>query len=141
MPSDAHALPPLTASKAKAFHSSRLHLLVAASRTVRMVSIGLLARLELLILSGHKDRAVLSAINGVRAGRESLMSGNEAFTVYSLARAQAGLGGSMARFVGSERSGMEYVIKASPEMCSDVTLYSEKVSTVYADWIRLTDLS
>ena len=96
MLSDAHALPTLATPKKRQVDSSRLHMLIAASRTVRMASIGLLARLELMLLSGHKDRGVLDTISGVRAGRESLMSGNEVFTVYSLARAQAGLGGSMA---------------------------------------------
>lgn len=78
------------------FKSSRVHMLIAASRTVRALSIGLLARLELAILSGHKNPAVMKMIRGVRRGRESLLSGNEAFTVFSLARAQAALPGSMA---------------------------------------------
>ncbi len=73
-----------------------LHRLIAASRLVRSLSIGLLARLELAILSGHKDPAVVAAIKQARAARESLLSGNEAFTVFSLARAQSALGGEMA---------------------------------------------
>ena len=71
-------------------------MMIAASRTVRALSIGALARLELAFLSGHKDRDVLRTIKRVRRGRESLLSGNEAFTVFSLARAQAALPGSMA---------------------------------------------
>ena len=78
------------------FNSNRLHMLIAASRMVRTFSIGLLARLELAIMSGHKNPAVMKLIRGVRRGRESLLSGNEAFTVFSLARAQAALPGSMA---------------------------------------------
>ncbi len=60
------------------------------------MSIGILARLELGILGGHKQTEVMSAIRTARRGRESLLSGNEAFTVYSLARSQGGLGGEMA---------------------------------------------
>lgn len=39
---------------------------------------------------------MLAAIRAARGGRESLLSGNEAFTLYSMARAQAALGGEMA---------------------------------------------
>lgn len=62
----------------------------------RSLSIGLFARLELAVLAGHKDAAVLTAIKTARRRRESLLSGNEAFTVFSLARAQCGLDGDMA---------------------------------------------
>ena len=78
------------------FDSARLHRLIGASRIVRRLSIGLLARLELLFLAGHKDREVLKTIRKVRRGRESLLSGNESFTLFSLARAQAALDGVMA---------------------------------------------
>ncbi len=78
------------------FDSARLHRLIAASRTMRSLSIGLLARLELAFLAGHKQPDVLAAIKTARSGRESLLSGNEAFTLYSIARAQAALGGDMA---------------------------------------------
>ncbi len=63
---------------------------------IRSLSIGLLARLELAFLSGHKEPHVLADIRAARSGRESLLSGNEAFTLYSVARAQAALGGEMA---------------------------------------------
>ena len=82
--------------RAGRFDSARLHLLIAGSRVVRSLSIGLLARLELAFLAGHKEPDVLASIRGARRGRESLLSGNEAFTLYSLARAQAALGGEMA---------------------------------------------
>jgi O-methyltransferase len=78
------------------YDSSRLHRLIAGSRLVRSLSIGLLARLELGILGGHKDAGVMRTIRAARAGRESLLSGNEAFTVYSIARSQSMLGGEMA---------------------------------------------
>ena len=70
--------------------------MIAGSRTIRSLSIGLLARLELAFLSGHKEPHVLADIRKARSGRESLLSGNEAFTLYSIARAQAALGGEMA---------------------------------------------
>ncbi len=63
---------------------------------VRSLSIGALARLELGILGGHKEAEAMRVIHAARHGRESLLSGNEAFTVYSLARSQSGLGGEMA---------------------------------------------
>jgi hypothetical protein len=78
------------------FDSALMHRLIAKSRIARSLSIGLLARLELLFLAGHKDGGVLNTIRQVRRGRESLLSGNEAFTLYSVAHAQAGLEGAMA---------------------------------------------
>ena len=84
------------AAKRRPFDSTRLHRLIAASRVVRSMSIGVLARLELGILGGHKEADVMRTIRKARSGRESLLSGNEAFTVYSLARSQSGLGGEMA---------------------------------------------
>lgn len=80
----------------RVFDSRRLHMLIAGSRAVRALSIGVLARIELAIMSGHKDPEVMRVIRDTRRGRESLLSGNEAFTVYSLAQAQAGLPGCMA---------------------------------------------
>ena len=80
----------------KRFDSARLHRLIGSSRLVRSLSIGLLARLELAFLAGHKEKSVLAAIRHARSGRESLLSGNEAFTLYSFARAQSGLAGEMA---------------------------------------------
>ena len=96
MPLDTSLLQRDEAGRARRFDSSRLHMLIAGSRTVRALSIGMLAQLELGILSGHKSPVVMKLIRGVRRGRESLLSGNEAFTVFSLARAQAALPGSMA---------------------------------------------
>ena len=83
-------------SRNRRFDSARLHRLIASSRAVRSLSIGLLARVELAFLAGHKQPDVLASIRTARRGRESLLSGNEAFTLYSLARAQAWLGGEMA---------------------------------------------
>ena len=89
-------LPVLPTPRGSRFDSARLHRLIAGSRTIRSLSIGLLARLELAFLAGHKEPDVLAAIKTARSGRESLLSGNEAFTLYSVARAQAALRGEMA---------------------------------------------
>ena len=78
------------------FNSAKLHRLIASSRVVRSLSIGLLARLELMLLTGHKEPRVMADIRSARSGRESLLSGNEAFTLYSLARAQSSFEGVMA---------------------------------------------
>jgi hypothetical protein len=78
------------------FDGAWLHRLVAVSRLMRVLSIGLLARMELALLAGHKPGEVLDVIRRARRDRESLLTGNEAFTVFSLARAQSGLGGAMA---------------------------------------------
>ena len=101
MPSTVAALPgesafAPSAPRRKRFDSARLHRLIAASRMIRSLSIGLLARLELAFLAGHKEPEVLAAIKQARRGRESLLSGNEAFTLFSTARAQSALGGEMA---------------------------------------------
>lgn len=68
----------------------------ARSRTVRRLTVGMLARVELTILGGHKQPARMEAIRRVRRERESLLSGNEAFTLHSLAQAQRAVGGIMA---------------------------------------------
>lgn len=87
---------PARGRPARRFDSARLHRLIAASRMVRSLSIGLMARIELMVLAGHKQPEALAAIHAARRGRESLLSGNEAFTVFSLARSQAGREGEMA---------------------------------------------
>lgn len=78
------------------YDSAWLHRLIGSSRLVRSFSIGLLARIELAFLGGHKEADVLATIKHARKGRESLLSGNEAFMLYSLARGQRGLPGEMA---------------------------------------------
>ncbi len=92
----ARDLAPAASATTRRFNSARLHRLIASSRMIRSLSIGLLARLELAFLAGHKQPGMLATIRRARSGRESLLSGNEAFTLYSVARAQAALGGEMA---------------------------------------------
>ena len=69
---------------------------VGHSKLLRRLTIGTFARLELLILSGHKDRTALRKIQRCRREAESLLTGNEAFLLYSMARAQGALDGAMA---------------------------------------------
>ena len=52
------------------------------------MSMGVLARLELGLLAGHKEPSAMRTIRAARVGRESLQSGNEAFMVYSLAKSK-----------------------------------------------------
>lgn len=69
---------------------------VGRSRMFRQGAIRLLSGIELAAMSGHKQRAVLDAIRRSRRGGESLLTSNEAFMLFALARAQSGLDGDMA---------------------------------------------
>ncbi len=73
-----------------------VHRLFARSRLLRRVTVGTLSRIELAIMGGHKQRGRLDVIRRVRSERESLLSGNEAFMITSLAAAQSAVGGVMA---------------------------------------------
>ena len=73
-----------------------LHRLYGRSRLARRIAMNMRANMEFASLGGHKDGAVIGLISRVRRERESLLSGNEAFLVYSLARAQSALRGEMA---------------------------------------------
>ena len=73
-----------------------LHRLYGRSRLARVISMGIMARFELMSLGGHKSKDVLDLIRTTRRERESLLSGTEAFLVHSIARAQSKLEGSMA---------------------------------------------
>jgi O-methyltransferase len=74
----------------------KVHQAFARSRLLRLLTVGTLARIELFIMGGHKRPARLDVIRRVRTERESLLSGNEAFMIYSLAAAQRAVGGIMA---------------------------------------------
>ena len=60
------------------------------------ISIGAVARMELMSLSGHKEPAVLNLIRDMRRKRRSLTTANEAFLCHTIARAQSRLDGAMA---------------------------------------------
>ena len=73
-----------------------MHRLFARSRLLRRLTVGVLSRVELVIMGGHKQRPRLDIIRRVRRERESLLSGNEAFMICSTAAAQRAVGGIMA---------------------------------------------
>ncbi len=75
---------------------SAVHRLFARSRLLRRLTVGTLSRFELVIMGGHKQRTRLDIIRRIRRERESLLSGNEAFMISSLAAAQRAVGGVMA---------------------------------------------
>ena len=60
-------------------------------------SVGLVAQAELLGLGGHKDVDIVRLIRRVRRERRWLLTANEAYIVYSLARAQSGARGIWPR--------------------------------------------
>jgi hypothetical protein len=67
-------------------------------------AIGFVAELELLGLGGHKHSHVVSLIRRVRRQRRWLVTANEAYMVYSLAKAQSKQEGVMAE-VGTYQGG------------------------------------
>ncbi|HVU87181.1 MAG TPA: TylF/MycF/NovP-related O-methyltransferase [Pirellulales bacterium] len=72
-------------------------------------SIGAVSRLELMGLSSHKDRDVVRLIRRTRRERRWLLTSNEAFIVYSLARAQAKRDAALAE-VGTYQGGSARMI-------------------------------
>jgi len=63
--------------------------MVSHSKFLRRLTIGLFTRLELLILKGHKNHTTLAKIRQCRRHAESLLTGNEAFLLHSLASSRA----------------------------------------------------
>jgi hypothetical protein len=76
--------------------NERLHRLYGEHPMVRKAAMNILAWLDLAMLGGHKDAETLERLRRARRDRESLLSGNEAFMVHSVARAQSALDGVMA---------------------------------------------
>jgi O-methyltransferase len=89
--------------------------IVSRSRILRRLTIGIYARLELLILRGHKNHATLTRIRRCRRHAESLLTANEAFLLYSLARAQSGLDGAMAELGVYEGSSAQIMCEAKQD--------------------------
>ncbi len=75
---------------------ARLQRVVGRNRSLRKTLFGTMARLETVLLRGHKEGDTLDLIRGVQRERESLLGVNEAFHVYAMARAQSALDGDMA---------------------------------------------
>jgi O-methyltransferase len=88
---------------------------VGNSRILRRITIGLFAQLELLILGGHKDPAILRAIRRCRRQSESLLTGNEAFFLYSVACAQRILDCPMAEVGVFQGSSARIICEAKGE--------------------------
>jgi len=93
----------------------RAQRIVGCSKILRRLTIGLFARLELFILQGHKDHATLRQIRRCRRDAESLLTGSEAFLLYSLARAQRGLDGAMAELGVYEGSSARIICEAKED--------------------------
>jgi O-methyltransferase len=89
--------------------------IVSRSKLLRRLTLGIYSRLELLILRGHKNRSTLSIIRRCRRRAESLISANEAFFLYSLARAQSGLDGAMAELGVYQGSSAQVICEAKQE--------------------------
>lgn len=73
------------------------------------VGIRLVSMLEMVGLRAHKDADITRLIRRVRRERRWLITSNEAFIVYSCARAQSRLDGEMAE-VGSYEGGSAKII-------------------------------
>ncbi|HEY1600471.1 MAG TPA: TylF/MycF/NovP-related O-methyltransferase [Pirellulales bacterium] len=76
---------------------------------IERTSIRLVAFMELLGLGGHKDSDVVRLIRRVRRERRWLLTANEAYTVYSLAKAQSKQEGHIAE-VGTYQGGSARMI-------------------------------
>ena len=73
-----------------------LHRLYGENRAFRKSVMNITAWMDFAMLGGHKDSATIERLRTARKERESLLSGNEAFMVHSVARAQSCLPGDMA---------------------------------------------
>ena len=93
----------------------RTQRIVSNSKFLRRLTVGLFARLELLILDGHKSRVTLNKIRRCRSRAESLLSGNEAFLLHSLAAAQCGLDGAMAELGVYQGSSAQLICEAKKD--------------------------
>ncbi len=93
----------------------RTQRMVNSRRFLRRLTIGLFARLELLILDGHKNRVTLSKIRRCRSKAESLLTGNEAFLLHSLVTAQCGLDGGMAELGVYQGSSAQIICEAKKD--------------------------
>ena len=90
----------------------RAQRIVGHSKFLRCLTIGVFARLELLILKGHKNHTTLSTIRKCRRDAESLLTGNEAFLLHSLAQAQRALDAAMAELGVYQGSSAQIICEA-----------------------------
>ena len=89
--------------------------IVGNSKILRRITVGLFAQFELLILGGHKDPAILKTIRRCRRQSESLLTGNEAFFLYSVAHAQSILDCAMAEVGVFQGSSARIICEAKRE--------------------------
>lgn len=89
--------------------------IVSRNRILRRLTVGVYARLELLILRGHKCHSTLARIRRCLRQAESLLTANEAFLLYSLARAQCGLNGAMAELGVYQGSSAKIICEAKQD--------------------------
>ena len=87
------------------------------SKLLRQCTLGLLARIELLVLAVHKEGAIVATLRACRRPCESLQTGNEAFLLYSLAHAQQALGGAMAE-VGVYEGSSARILCEAKDQCA-----------------------
>jgi len=88
--------------------------IVGRSPLLRRSAIGLLSAIETAAMRGHKPHDVIALIRGSRSRRESLLTANEHFTLYGIARAQAAIAGDMAEFGVFEGSSATILATAAP---------------------------
>lgn len=88
--------------------------IVGRNRLLRRSAIGLLSAIETAAMRGHKRGEVMALIRGSRRGRESLLTANEHFTLFGIARAQAALAGEMAELGVFEGSSATIIATAAP---------------------------
>ena len=81
----------------------------ATHEPVSLAGLDLAIVFELLGLGGHKDPEVVRLIRRVRRERRWLLTANEAYIVYSLARAQSAQTGELAE-VGTYEGGSSRMI-------------------------------
>lgn len=71
---------------------------------IERTAIGFVAQLELLGMGGHKDTHIMRLIRRVRRQRRWLVTANEAYMVYAIAKAQSKCEGHMAE-IGTYQGG------------------------------------
>jgi hypothetical protein len=87
---------------------------VGRSALLRRAAIGLSSAIESFAMGGHKRRDTLALIRRSKRGRESLLTANESFTLYGIARAQAALDGDFAEFGVFEGTSASLIAAAAP---------------------------
>lgn len=88
--------------------------IVGRSPLLRRTAIGLASAVESFTMRGHKQGEAMALIRRSKRGRESLLTANESFTLYGVARAQAALDGDLAEFGVFEGTSASLIAAAAP---------------------------